>query len=60
MCIRDSCEANGIPLELVAVDSLEAAKAVPCVFNNWAVFKDGRFETVHLLNEGQLKKLLAK
>ena len=54
------CEANGIPLELVAVDSLEAAKAVPCVFNNWAVFKDGRFETVHLLNEGQLKKLLAK
>ena len=42
------------------MDSLEAAKAVPCVFNNWAVFKDGRFETVHLLNEGQLKKLLAK
>lgn len=58
--VKGYCEANGIPLELVAVDSLEAAKAVPCVFNNWAVFKDGRFETVHLLNEGQLKKLLAK
>ncbi len=58
--VRGYCEANSVPLELVAVDSLEAAKAVPCVFNNWAVFKDGRFETVHLLNEGQLKKLLAK
>lgn len=58
--VRGYCEANSVPLELVAVDSLEAAKALPCVFNNWAVFKDGRFETVHLLNEGQLKKLLAK
>ena len=58
--VKGYCEANSVPLELVAVDSLEAAKAVPCVFNNWAVFKDGRFETVHLLNEGQLKKLLAK
>lgn len=58
--VKGYCEANSVPLELVAVDSLEAAKALPCVFNNWAVFKDGRFETVHLLNEGQLKKLLAK
>ncbi|WP_270505286.1 GNAT family N-acetyltransferase [Eubacterium limosum] len=58
--VKSYCEANSVPLELVAVDSLEAAKALPCVFNNWAVFKDGRFETVHLLNEGQLKKLLAK
>lgn len=58
--VKGYCEANSVPLELVAVNNLEAAKAVPCVFNNWAVFKDGRFETVHLLNEGQLKKLLAK
>ena len=27
-----------------------------CVFNNWAVFHNGKFETVHLLNEGSLKK----
>lgn len=52
------CKAHGIPLELRAVDTLEKAKAVPCVFNNWAVFYGGRFETVHLLNEGYLKKLL--
>lgn len=58
--IKACCETNAVPLELVAVDSLEAAKAVPCVFNNWAVFYKGRFETVHLLNEGQLKKLLSR
>lgn len=54
------CGANGIPLELIPVDSLEKAKAVPGVFNNWAVFMDGKFEGVHLLNEGALIKLLGK
>jgi len=54
--IKCYCESNNIPLELVTIDSLEKAKAVPCVFNNWAVFYKGKFETVHLLNEGNLKK----
>ena len=58
--VESYCNANNIPLELVAVDTLEKAKAVPCVFNNWAVFYNGKFETVHLLNEGQLQKLLGK
>ena len=60
-CIQEVeayCKANGIPLRLVAVDSLEKAKSVPCVFNNWAVFLEGKFVTTHLLNEGYLKKLL--
>ena len=52
------CRTNGVPLRLVAVDSLDKAKKVPGIFNNWAVFKDGKFETVHLLNEGHLKKFL--
>lgn len=56
--IRGYCEANGIAHDLIAVDSLEKAKSVPCVFNNWAVFCNGKFESVHLLNEGYLKKLL--
>ncbi|MEG0751517.1 MAG: GNAT family N-acetyltransferase [Oscillospiraceae bacterium] len=56
--IKTYCEKNNIPLELKAVDSLEKAKAVPCVFNNWAVFYKGKFETVHLLNESYLKKFL--
>ncbi|SFS05060.1 GNAT family N-acetyltransferase [Anaeromicropila populeti] len=56
--IRNFCMDNQIPVEFIQVDSLEKAKAVPCIFNNWAVFYNGKFETVHLLNEGYLKKLL--
>lgn len=52
------CEAHDIPLDLIKVDTLGKAKALPCVFNNWAVFYKGRFQTVHLLNEGYLKKML--
>jgi N-acetylglutamate synthase-like GNAT family acetyltransferase len=58
--VETYCKANSIPLDLIKVDTLEKAKAIPCVFNNWAVFYNGKFETVHLLNEGYLKKLLAK
>ena len=56
--VESYCKSNRIPLNLIEVNSLEKAKAVPCVFNNWAVFYKGKFETVHLLNEGYLKKLL--
>lgn len=56
--IESYCNSNNIPLELVAIDTLEKAKSVPCVFNNWAVFYAGKFKTVHLLNEGYLKKML--
>ncbi|MGI6688087.1 MAG: YoaP domain-containing protein [Christensenellales bacterium] len=30
------------------------------MFNNWAVFHEGRFITTHLLNEGYLAKMLDK
>ena len=56
--IEKYCEANDIPLNLIPVDTLEKAKSLPCVFNNWAVFYKGEFETIHLLNEGYLKKML--
>jgi N-acetylglutamate synthase-like GNAT family acetyltransferase len=58
--IESYCKANQIPLTLIAVDTLEKAKSVPCIFNNWAVFYGGKFETVHLLNEGHLKKMLER
>ncbi len=56
--VQAYCEANGVTVNLVKVDTLQKAKAMPCVFNNWAVFYHGKFETVHLLNEGYLKKKL--
>ena len=58
--VEKYCEQNQIALSLVPVDSVETAKSLPGIFNNWAVYYDGKFETVHMLNEGYLKKLLAK
>lgn len=58
--IEAYCKSNEVTLNLMRVDTLEKAKSMPCVFNNWAVFYDGRFETVHLLNEGYLKKMLER
>lgn len=54
--VRTYCGKNNIPLHLFAVDTLEKAKNLPCVFNNWAVFYNGCFKTHHLLNETYLKK----
>ncbi|GAB6108686.1 GNAT family N-acetyltransferase [Fusibacter bizertensis] len=53
-------EENGIDLKLIHVDSLEKAKNLPSIFNNWAVFYKGQFETIHLLNKGFLEKLIEK
>ncbi len=54
------CTENNIPVNLIKVDTLEKAKNLPCIFNNWAVFLNGEFLTVHLLNEGALKKVLGE
>jgi len=54
--VQEFCHEKNIPLNLIAVDTLEKAKDIPCVFNNWAVFYNGEFETNHLLNETFLKK----
>ena len=58
--IEAYCKTNSIPVELIKVDTLEKAKELSCVFNNWAIFYKGKFETVHLLNEGYLKKMLER
>ena len=52
---------NDIPLSLIQVDTLQKAKELPCVFNNWAVFYKGNFETVNLLLDVEyLKRILKK
>ncbi|MEG0491733.1 MAG: GNAT family N-acetyltransferase [Clostridia bacterium] len=57
--VEQYCKENGVPLCLHEVDSLQAAKALPCVFNNWAVFYQGNFETVNLLLDVEnLKRIL--
>lgn len=58
--IKQYCETNDIPLSLIEVDTLQKAKALPGVFNNWAVFYKGKFETVNLLDVETLKRILRK
>ena len=59
--VRQTCAALGAPVSLILVDTLQAAKALPCVFNNWAAFYKGQFVSVNLLlDPAQLKRILAK
>lgn len=56
--VEEYCRSNDIPVNIIVVDTLEKAKNLPCIFNNWAVFYNGDYMTNLLLNEGALKKLL--
>lgn len=58
--IHQYCESNAIPVTFIQVDTLESAKGLPCVFNNWGVFYKGEFETVNLLDVGSLKRILRR
>lgn len=58
--IKQYCMENAVPLSLIEVDSLQKAKELPCVFNNWGVFYKGNFETVNLLDIKALERILKK
>lgn len=58
--IKLYCEQNNIPVSLIQIDTLRKAKELPCVFNNFAVFYKGNFQTVNLLDTNSLKTLLKK
>ena len=49
---------NNIKLNFIKIDSLEKAKNVPCIFNNWANFYKGKFISNTILNANSFKKLL--
>ena len=44
----------------VYVDTLEEAKSLPCAFNTWAVFYDGKFVAVNQIDAAALEKLRQK
>lgn len=44
----------------VHMDTLKEAKSLPCAFNNWAVFYDGKFVTVNQIDAAALEKLRQK
>ena len=58
--IKQYCEMNDIPAAFIQVDTLQKAKELPCVFNNFGVFYQGKFETVNLLDMAYLKRILKK
>ncbi|WP_300363964.1 GNAT family N-acetyltransferase [Fusobacterium sp.] len=55
--VEEYCNKNNIPLNIIAIDTLEKAKNLPCIFNNWAVFYNGKYKTNYLMNESFLKKM---
>lgn len=54
------CASHNIPASFLQVDTLQKAKELSCVFNNWGVFYRGTFKTVNLLDVAHLKKILGK
>lgn len=58
--VKKYCEIEGVPVSLIEIDTLQKAKKLPCVFNNWAVFYNGKFQTVNLLDINYLKRILNK
>lgn len=58
--LEEYASDSGIPFKAVKIDSLEKAKSVPCVFNNWANFKNGKFISNTILNKNSFEKLLNK
>ncbi len=58
--IEKYCSENNVPLNIVKVDTLQKAKSLPCVFNNWAVFYGGEFKTVNLIDAKAAEKLIKK
>ncbi|QIK54083.1 GNAT family N-acetyltransferase [Dysgonomonas sp. HDW5B] len=58
--IKQYCDANDVRASLIQVDTLQKAKELPCVFNNYGVFYKGNFETVNLLDVTYLERILKK
>lgn len=56
--LTEYAKENNIIINFIKVDTLEKAKQVPCIFNNWANFYKGEFISNTILNSNSLKKLL--
>ena len=57
---KSYCEMHNISLSLNKIDTLDKAKKIPCVFNNYCIFYGGKFQTVNLLDITSIKKIIEK
>lgn len=55
--VKEYCEEKGIPADFIEVDTLEEAKSLPCVFNNFALMNDGKLVTVNLPDPSMIERL---
>lgn len=58
--IKQYCDENEIPISLIKIKTLQQAKELPCVFNNYSVFYKGQLKTVNILDVGSIKRIIKK
>lgn len=56
--LDEYAKKNNFKIDFIKIDTLEKAKNVPCVFNNWANFYKGKFISNTILNANALEKLI--
>lgn len=56
--LKEYSEENNIKIVFNHIDTLEKAKNVPCIFNNFAIFKDGKFLSNTLQNKNTVAKII--
>lgn len=56
--LTDYAESNNIKLNFIKIDTLEKAKNVPCIINNWANFYRGEYVSNRIINAKAFEKLL--
>lgn len=58
--IEEYCSSHQIPFSFHLINTLLAAKNLPCPMNNYVVFYQGKFITVNLLDTAYLERILKK
>ena len=54
------CKSNNIDADFIHVETAEQAKNLPYVFNNFAVFYNGKFKTVNQIDGAAVEKMIKK
>lgn len=58
--LKEYAKEKNIKINFIKVDTLEKAKNMPCIFNNWANFYKGKFISNTILNVNSFEKLISK
>ena len=58
--LSNYAKENNLIINFIKIDTLEKAKNVPCIFNNWANFYKGEFISNTILNAKSFEKLMTK